>query len=250
MIIVLLPAYNEENSIGPLLQEIEKTLGGLEVEHRIVVVDDGSTDRTGEILDTLTETLPLEVVHHPENRNLGGAMKTGLKTVLDEAQNGDFIITLDADNSHPPKEIINLYDRLLDGPDVVVASRYHKGGEEIGVPRMRVFLSRGANWLFKFLFPIEGVADYTGSFRGFRAQAVEKAWAPDGSDVLQETGFTVMPEILLRLRGKGCVFAEIPLVLRYDLKGDPSKMRIFDNILGTLRLMLKMFVGGLFGRKK
>jgi hypothetical protein len=78
---------------------------------------------------------------------------------------------------------------------------------------------------------------------------VKKAWGEKGAEILTERGFTVMPEILLRLRRKGLGFTEIPLVLRYDLKGDPSKMKIYENILNTLKLMLRMFLGGLFGRK-
>jgi dolichol-phosphate mannosyltransferase len=249
MIIIVIPAYNEENNIETLLREIERVLGDTEVDHRIVVVDDGSTDKTPQMLDELAKNLPLEVIHHPENRNLGGAMRTGLKAAMDRSQEDDFIITMDADNSHPPREIIHLYDRLLDGPDVVVASRYKKGGEEIGVPRHRIVLSKGANWLFKLLFPIEGISDYTGSFRGIRAKALKAAWGDKGSETLKETGFTVMPEILLRLRRKGLVFTEIPLVLRYDLKGDPSKMKIYENVLNTLKLMFRLFMGGLFGRK-
>lgn len=249
MIIILIPAYNEEKNIETLLMEIERVLSGIDVDHRIVVVDDGSTDRTNDILKNLAKELPLEVLRHEKNQNLGGAVRTGLSRVLELSKEGDFLITMDADNSHPPKEIVNLYDRLLDGPDVVVASRYKKGGEERGVPRHRVFLSRGANWLFKLLFPIDSILDYTGSFRGMRTVSLKKAWGEKGASVLVERGFTVMPEILLRLRKKALNFREIPLVLRYDLKGDVSKMRIADNIRDTLRLIFRMFLGGLFGRK-
>lgn len=250
MIILMIPAYNEEKNLPRLIDEIEQSLSEMEVERRIVVVDDGSTDRTAEIVDDLAKKIALEPIHHEKNMNLGGAMKTGLARVLEIAEESDFIITMDADNSHPPREILNLYDRLLDGPDVVVASRYKKGGEEVGVPGHRVLLSRCANWLFKTLFPIDGIRDYTGSFRGMRASALKKAWGEQGADVLKETGFTVMPEILLTLRKKGLHFKEIPLVLRYDLKGDASKMKIMKNVTGTLGLMSRMFFGGLFGRSR
>jgi dolichol-phosphate mannosyltransferase len=250
MIIIMIPAYNEEKNLPRLIEEIEQSLREMEVEHRLVVVDDGSTDATGEYLDEMSKKIALEAIHHEKNMNLGGAMKTGLNRVLEIAQEGDFIVTMDADNSHPPREILNLYDRLLDGPDVVVASRYKKGGEEVGVPKYRVLLSRGANWLFKTLFPIDGIRDYTGSFRGMRATALQRAWGEAGADVLKETGFTVMPEILLTLRKKGLHFEEIPLVLRYDLKGDASKMKVMKNVTGTLGLMARMFFGGRVGRSR
>ena len=244
MIIILIPAYNEEKSIGSLLRGIEGVLGRLEVEHRILVVDDGSTDRTPEVLADLEGELPLEVIRHPENRNLGGAMKSGFARVLETGEEGDFLITLDADNTHPPEYMVEIYDRLLDGPDVVVASRYAKGGEEVGLPAHRALLSKGANALFRLLFPIEGVTDYTGSYRGYRVSALRKAWGARGAEAIREEGFTVMPEILLTLRGKGLVFAEVPLVLRYDLKGEASKMRVARNVFATLRLMLAMRLGG------
>ena len=248
MIIVLIPAYNEEKNISVLLSGIEQVLAGAELPHKIVVVNDGSVDRTAKILEEFAKELPLDIVHHSVNRNLGGAMRTGIKRALAISGEEDFIITMDADNSHPPRDIITIYDRLLDGPDVVVASRYKKGGEEMGVPFFRVFLSRGANWLFGLLFPIEGVSDYTGSFRGVRAVSLKKAWGDDGAGVLKEDGFTVMPEILLHLRKKNLTFTEIPLVLRYDLKCDASKMKVLDNVMGTLRLMARMFFGR--GRRK
>jgi len=250
MIIVLIPAYNEENNIPKLLNEIDAALTGADLEYRCIVVNDGSTDKTGEILDDFSKKMPIDVVHHEKNMNLGGAMKTGLSRVLETCDGEDLLITMDADNSHPPKEILRIYERLLDGPDIVVASRYFKGGEEKGVPIHRIFLSKVANWLFKFLFPIHGISDYTGSFRGMRIKAITKAWNEKGASVLNEQGFTVMPEILLCLRGHKLVCTEIPLILRYDLKGDPSKMRVFENIKGTLSLMARMFFGGLFGSKR
>ena len=82
-----------------------------------------------------------------------------------------------------------------------------------------------------------------------RVKAMADAWGEPGADVLTETGFTVMPEILIRLRNKGLTFTEIPLVLRYDLKGDPSKMRLMANVRGTLGLMATHVWRGLFGRK-
>lgn len=249
MILIMIPAYNEEKNIPILLKDIEQSLNDADVEHCYVVVNDGSTDNTGALLDDFAKELPLEVLHHEKNMNLGGGMRTGLNRALEICNEDDFIVTMDADNSHPPKEILRIYERLLDGPDVVIASRYKKGGEEMGVPLYRIVLSKGANWLFKLFFPIKHVSDYTGSFRGMRASALKKAWKAKGADVLEEVGFTVMPEILLQLRGADLNFREIPLVLRYDLKNDPSKMRIFDNIFGTLNLIFRLFFRRILGRK-
>lgn len=243
MIYIYIPAYNEEKNIGLILDETRRVLVGAEVEYRLVVVDDCSTDRTGEILEEYVEKMPLDVVTHERNMNQGGALRSGLSKILDEATDDDFIVTLDADSSHQPQNILGIYDKLLDGRDVVIASRYRRGGDEWGAPRYRIYLARLANWLLHQFFPIEDVSDYTGSFRGFRVAALRQAWGEEGVDCLEENDFTVVPEVLLCLRGKGLSFAEIPLILRYDLKREKTKIRVSRTLKATFRLIYRKLLG-------
>ena len=131
----------------------------------------------------------------------------------------------------------------------MVASRYRRGGDEWGAPRYRIYLAKLANWLLHQFFPIEEVSDYTGSFRGFRASAFRKAWGDEGVEVLKENDFTVVPEVLLCLRGKGLTFTEIPLILRYDLKREKTKIKVRQTLKATSRLIWRRMLGGLKQRR-
>src|SRR5262245_33020798 len=96
-IIVALPAYNEDQNLGSLLDRIHDTLRAAGVDHSMVVIDDGSTDRTPEILRDRTTRLPLTVQTHSENQGLGGALRDALKHATASASAGDVIVTMDAD---------------------------------------------------------------------------------------------------------------------------------------------------------
>jgi dolichol-phosphate mannosyltransferase len=251
MIYIFVPAYNEEQNIGALLGEMRKTLGGADLDYRTVVVDGASSDGTGAILEDFREKMPLDLVTLEKNEGQGGAIRAGLDRILEEAADDDFIVTLDADSAHQPRDILAIYDKLLDGPDVVIASRYRRGGEEWGAPRWRKYLARSCNWLLHLCFPIEEVSDYTGSFRGFRAGALRRGFGEAGAGALKEKGFTVVPEILICLKGKGLSFYEIPLILRYDLKRGPKTRVVVSKVCkATMRLIYRKLVGDRPGRKK
>lgn len=251
MIYISIPAYNEEKNLPPLLEETRKVLAGAGLDYKVVVVNDASTDRTGEILAEFAAKMPLEILTHDKNRGQGDAVRTGLGKILEGADDDEFVVTLDADSAHQPRNILSIYDNLLDGLDVVVASRYRRGGEEWGAPRWRKYLARICNWLLSLFFPIEEISDYTGSFRGFRVTALRGSWGEKGVDILQEKDFTVVPEMLLCLRGKGLRFFEIPLILRYDLKrGQKTKLVVSKVLRATLRLIYRKLAGDRPGRKK
>ncbi|MEW6745173.1 MAG: glycosyltransferase [Planctomycetota bacterium] len=240
MIRVTIPAYNEEGAIRDLIEDLDRVLRERPEGYRVLVVDDGSTDATAAILQECAQHLPIDLIRHEVNRNLGGAMRTGLRAVAAAAAPEDIVVTMDADNTHPPDRIAGMLQAIHAGADVVVASRYVKGGGTVGVPWYRNLLSLGANYLFRSFFPIAGVREYTGSFRAIRAKVLQEAIAAWGDDFIGEDGFTCMPEILVHLRGLGFRFGEVPLVIRYDMKVGASKMRLARNIFGSLALMWRL----------
>jgi glycosyltransferase involved in cell wall biosynthesis len=143
---VLVPAYNEEAIIERSLTEIVAFLESIEHKYtwELVVVNDGSADRTGEILDRLAGELPnLNVLHHKKNYNLGQALRFGFNNAC-----GDYIVVLDADLSYSPDHVERLVDAAVDtGAKIVIASPYAEGGRTTAIPRFRETLSRGANRL-------------------------------------------------------------------------------------------------------
>jgi dolichol-phosphate mannosyltransferase len=238
MIIVLLPAYNEEKSLPelfPALDEAFKPIG----EYRIVIVDDGSSDKTPEILESMKSRYHLTVLTHPTNMNLGRAMLTGLSYVRDNVPDDNLIITMDADNTHSPSVIHDLI-KNADKGDIGIASRYQEGGGEKGLSGFRSVMSRGAGFLLDLVFKVPNVRDYTCGFRLYHPAIIKRGFSQFGDDLVSETGFSAMAEILLRLSFVGATFYEVPLLLRYDLKGSPSKMKVFRTIIRYLKLISKL----------
>ena len=237
-VIVVLPAYNEEAAIAPLVGDLEMELGGL--AHRIVVVNDGSTDRTQAILVRLQAAVPsLQVIRHERNGGLGSTIRDGLHAALCMAGDDDVIVTMDADRTHLPALAQRMVALVREGCDVVIASRYREGARIVGLSALRRFLSRAASLLFRFAFPIPGVRDYTCGYRAYRAAVLKDAMARYGPALLQQEGFSCMVDILLKLRRLPVVFGEVPIVLRYDRKRGASKMPVWKTVRATLGLLVR-----------
>jgi len=239
MLVVLLPAYNEAASLPPLLPKIASALEEHDGESLVLLVDDGSSDRTAE---TAVETggdhgLRVEVEQHGRNLGLGRALKTGFRRARELAGRDGFVVAMDTDDTHDPGLIPMMIARLEEGHDVVIASRYAPGGREVGLSTVRRVLSRGASFLLTVFSPVRGARDYTCGYRAYRGSILEEAHRVWGDDFISEEGFVASAEILLKLGRLGARVAEVPLVLRYDLKGGASKMRVGSTIGRYLRLV-------------
>ena len=132
-ITVMLPAYNEEKDLPLLLDRIQQALSEW-ANYRVLVVDDGSKDQTAQIVRGASTKMPVVLIQHPQNMGLGAAMRTGLKAA---SLDSDIVVTLDADNSQDPELIRRMVEQLATGYDVVIASRFQPGAQEVGVPPFR-----------------------------------------------------------------------------------------------------------------
>ena len=227
MLIIVLPAYNEATSLPVLLDRIAAFGRSYAAEpYHVLVVNDGSSDRTPDIAADYATRMPLTLVNHDINRGLGAAMRTGLTAAAERAGDADAIVTMDADNTHDPALIAALRAQLNRGYDVVIASRYQKGGAEIGLSLPRHIFSKGASTLLRVFFPIPGARDYTCGYRIYSGALLHRAMAAYGQRLVEEQGFTCMAEILIKMARLGARVSECPLVLRYDLKAGASKMNV------------------------
>ena len=222
---LVLPAYNEAENLPRLLERVGAAWTR-RLRYRVLVVDDGSRDGTAALAAAASPRLPVEVVRHERNRGLAAAIRTGMREVSRRTAAGDIVVTMDADNSHPPELVPEMVARIDDGYDLVIASRFARGGREEGVPWRRRLLSRAASLVFRGVCPIEGVRDYTTGFRAYRAALLKRLWSMHGERLVEASAFSVMTEILLKARAVRPRILEVPLVLRYDLKDGPSKMRL------------------------
>ncbi len=238
-VIVALPAFNEEESLPELLERLGEAFADSELPYEIVIVNDGSKDATASIIQQFALQMPVHLVNHAVNQGLGTTIRDALREAMERADERDIIVTMDADNTHPPGLIPRMVQMIHEGCDVVIASRFEHGATVKGVPFNRHLLSLGARVLFTLMFPTRGVRDYTSGYRAYRVSVVRQAFQTYGDDFVGETGFSCMADILLKLRRLGCVFGEAPLRLRYDLKGGESKMQVFKTIRLTLGLLFR-----------
>ena len=238
-VIVALPAYNEEESLPELLERLGESFADSNLPYEIVIVNDGSKDATASIVEQYALQMPVHLVNHVVNQGLGITIRDGLREAMERADERDIIVTMDADNTHPPGLIPRMVQMIHEGCDVVIASRFEHGGTVTGVPFNRHLLSFGARILFTLMFPTRGVRDYTSGYRAYRVSVIRDAFEKYGDNFVGEKGFSCMADILLKLRKLGCVFGEAPLRLRYDLKGGESKMQVFKTIRLTLGLLFR-----------
>ena len=237
MLFIVLPAYNEGLGLAKLLPQMIEVLE--EQEYRIIVVDDGSKDNTASVAGEYSGA-GVTVIGHSGNRGLGEALRTGFLAALQECKESDIIISLDSDNTHPAEIIPEMADKIKSGFELVVASRFAPGGKEVGLSWHRKVLSRGAGWLMRLFFPLDGILDYSCGFRAYRASLLSKAFDYYGSELIESAGFSVSAEILLKLARFEPRCGEVALVLRYDRKEGRSKLPITRTVYGYLSLILRL----------
>lgn len=237
---VMLPAFNEEESLPSLFPKIKKAFEDRHQEYHIVAVDDGSWDCTSKMLKDFLEDYPMDIITHSINRGLGETERDGFEFVAAKAADEDILVRFDCDDTHDPAYIFSMIDKLDQGLDVVNTSRFQPGGGQKGVSGYRAFISYSANLFMKFVFNIKGVKDYSCGFRAYRVKAMKDAIAIFGSGFLQlkGLGFTSTLETIVKLNMLGCKFGEVPFVLRYDMKVSSSKMVSSITTLGYLTMAL------------
>lgn len=243
-VIIVLPAYNEEANMGKLLDRIDDTMHEFFLSpYQLVIVDDGSQDSTLNIIESKCKFIPIILEKHKKNMGLGATIRDGLLRAVDVSSDKDIIITMDADDTHTPGLILRMVQMIHEGLDVVIASRYQHGSRTIGVPFYRKFFSYIASLIFRLMFHISGVKDFTCGYRAYRAGVIKSAINRYGESFIDQDGFQCMVDILLKLRKMDIIFGEVPFILRYDNKQGKSKMNVMLTIKKTLILILRRILG-------
>lgn len=245
MIVVVLPAYNEAEALPPLLRRIDDAAATLPQPCRVIVVDDGSTDQTAAIAEEWRGTpVPVTVVRHGKNRGLHAAIDTGLRAAMSVCGSDDWVVTLDADDTHPPRLIREMVALgATEGAELVIASRFQRGAVWHGRTPDRVLFSYGVSWMFRIVWPMRGVRDYTCGFRAYRGSLLQRARERWGDELVSERSFACMPDLLWKLHLLRPVIREVPLELHYDRKPGVSKMQVARTIRRTLVLLVKRRLG-------
>jgi dolichol-phosphate mannosyltransferase len=236
--VFVLPAYNEEKSLGELLDRIDGSMAALEQEYRVLVVDDGSADDTPAIAEGASRELPVTLVVNPRNLGLGATIARGLRIAAEEADPEDAICTMDADLTQDPCYLGAMVEAFRAGGDVVIASRFCDASRVSGVSLFRRVMTRGARIVLGVLMPVQGVRDYSCGFRLYSAEVLQRAFADLGDEFIHERGFACMAEILVKLRKRAC-FAEVPFELHYEEKRKASTMRVWRTVLAYFDVVVR-----------
>jgi len=226
---VILPCYNEEailrNNLKRIIKYLENKIGKYEWE--ILLINDGSKDKTGDIANEFEKNNSnIRVIHHPTNLNLGNALKTGFKN-----SKGDIIVVLDIDLSYSVDHIETMVDKLIEtSSDIVIASPYMKGGRVTAVPFTRRIMSR---WVNKFMriAAQDKYHTYTGMVRAYKKDFIQTV-------NLKTKDYEVNPEILYKAMILRARIVEIPAHLDWT-----EQNKFADKRKSSMKLLRGFFSG-------
>ena len=237
MIYILLPAFNEEKNLIKIFKKIEK-LAIVRKNIRVVLIDDFSSDNTKKIAKK-KYSFKLYYLRHSKNKGLSVTMESGFKKIIKLANSDDLIVTLDSDNTHPISIIDKMIKEIEKSSDVVIASRFQPGSIVNGVSIWRHFLSTGAKFLFKILYPFKNLNDYTCNFRVYKSYLIRELLK--NKNFFKNEDFNIAGKIIIFLTSKfkDLKLSEIPFKLSYNSKIGVSKMNLTRTILLTIDLMIK-----------
>jgi dolichol-phosphate mannosyltransferase len=239
-LIIVVPAYNEEENIGIFLDRMQTLPEHLRLR-QVIVVDDGSVDNTRAIALSYGDKLPVSVESHPGNQGVGQAFRTGFAAALKVAQPLDVIITIEADNTGDLGILPEMVRLVGDGMDLVLASCYAPGGGVEGSNWVRLFLSKAANLILKIAFPRPKVATYSSFYRAYRPEILRRAMTHYDDDFIEEAGFVCMVEVLIKISRLTDRITEVPMVLSIDNRIGNSKMRVFKTMMSYFRFIMRDF---------
>lgn len=211
---VVIPAHNEEESLPPTVQAIYETFRRAGVPHEIVVVDDGSKDRTWAVLQELKRTVPtLAPVQNLGLHGFGRAVIYGLNHMK-----GDACVIMMADASDSPDDAVQYWRLLNEGWDCVLGSRFIKGAEVHDYPTVKLWVNRLANFLVRIGFHI-ALNDTTNAFKAYRRTVI------DGCRPFLSPHFNLTVEIPLKAIVRGYTWTVIPISWRNRKFGE-AKLKI------------------------
>jgi dolichol-phosphate mannosyltransferase len=225
---IVIPARDEEGCVASTVEHLHIELRLRDVPHEIVVVDDGSTDRTWEILEELRTRIPnLVPTRNPGPHGFGRAVARGLS-----AMGGDAVVIMMADESDDCRDVVRYWHKLNEGYDCVFGSRFIKGGGVIDYPKIKLFLNRLANFFLKVLFRIK-LNDTTNAFKAYRREVIE------GCQPLIAPHFNLTVEIPLKAIVRGFTWTTIPITWRNRRSGS-AKLKIKE--MGSRYLFICLYV--------
>ena len=200
-VLVVVPTYDERENLPLVLRRVRAAVPSAHV----LVADDASPDGTGDVADEwAARDDHVHVLHRPGKAGLGAAYIDGFRWGL--ARGYEVLVEMDADGSHQPEQLPSLLERVADGADLVLGSRWVAGGSVLNWTRHRELLSRGGNLYTRLALGVP-LRDATGGYRAFRATALEKI----GMDDVESQGYCFQVDLAWRAVQAGLRVDEVPI---------------------------------------
>jgi dolichol-phosphate mannosyltransferase len=225
---VVIPARDEEGCIASTVEHLHVELRLRHVPHEIIVVDDGSTDRTAAIVTTLGERIPeARLVKSGPPHGFGRAVACGLQSMR-----GDAVVIMMADESDDCRDVVRYWNALNEGWDAVFGSRFMKGGGVIDYPWPKLVLNRMGNLFIRLLFGIS-LNDTTNAFKAYRRTVIE------GCQPMLSAHFNLTVEIPLKAIIRGYSWTVLPITWRNRRTGE-AKLKIQE--MGSRYLFICLYL--------
>jgi dolichol-phosphate mannosyltransferase len=215
---LILPTYNEAENIEAIVVAAGDALAGAPCrDHRVLVVDDGSPDGTGQLADRLAAEHPwVQVLHRTTKEGIGPAYLAGFRHALEHG--AAYVMEMDSDFSHDPADLRRLLAAIADGADLALGSRYVPGGGVGDWGLLRRLVSEGGSTYARLVLGLR-VQDLTGGFKCFRRHVLEAI----DFDSVRSHGYAFQVELTYRAVRAGFHVVEVPIVFRDRQRGQ-SKM--------------------------
>ena len=226
---IIVPCYNEEEGIPNLVDNLNPVLAQLRENYQLelIFVDDGSTDKTNELLhQNFAQKENTKIIKHEVNKNLGEAMRTGFSNAT-----GDLIATIDSDCTYHPSLLIPMLSQLDENTDIVTASPYHPEGKVENIPEYRLFLSKSICWMYRQLTGSD-LHTFTALFRVQKKDVVDNVR-------FKSKNFLATAEMLIYSIMKGYKAKEFPTTLTVRKFGT-SKMKLLLVIKSHAKFVFKL----------
>ena len=234
---VALPVFNEWPAIKSLIENLQKVLQSEFENYMIIICDDGSTDGTKEYINQISNEEKIYVIKHLYNRGLAEAVRDIFEYVAENGKTNDVLVRMDGDATHNPIYLKNLINEISENCDVAVASRIKANDKQLSIARRTYSLF--ARYFVRLFFPVPKLSEYTGGFRAYSLDIIQKAFQVYGGSFIQlgSFGFVCTFEKLIKLSLIDAKFSEVPFELEYENKTAKSKMVPWITILGYILLI-------------
>jgi|TARA_B100001971_G_C18239702_1_gene569910 dolichol-phosphate mannosyltransferase len=205
---IIIPAYNEEESISKTVIGFNNTLRENRIKHEILIVNDHSTDNTVKVLDTLKKKVKeLRYINNDGAPGFGSAIAEGLSHFK-----GDYVTIVMADFSDDPKDLVRYFEKIKQGYDCVFGSRFISGGKALGYPYPKLILNRLCNNFVRFVFWIK-YNDVTNPFKLYKKETIA------GLEPFISKHFNISVEISLKAIVRGYSYTVVPSIWRNRTEG-------------------------------